>query len=122
MKFARYVFLIAGIYGLIVTAPQFFLEEKTGRDFPPAINHPEYYYGFFCVVLAWQIAFLLISRNPIRFRPLMPATFVEKFSFVIAIFVLYAMNRVPLIMVGLASIDLLLGILFVASYLKTPKE
>ena len=32
MKFARLVFLIAGIYGLIVLLPQYFLEGKTGRE------------------------------------------------------------------------------------------
>jgi hypothetical protein len=40
------VFLLAGIYGSLVLLPQYFLEEKTGRDFPPPITHPEYYYGF----------------------------------------------------------------------------
>jgi hypothetical protein len=45
MKFARVVFLVAGIYGLIVVAPQYFMEAKTGRDFPPPITHPEFYYG-----------------------------------------------------------------------------
>jgi hypothetical protein len=122
MKFAKYTFLIAGIYGLLVSIPQFFLEEKTGRDYPPAINHPEYYYGFFCVVVAWQIAFLIISRNPVRFRPLMPAAMIEKFGFALAVAVLFALNRVPVIMVGLAGIDLILGVLFVVSFLKTAKE
>lgn len=43
MRFARVVFMIAGIYGLIVMTPQYFLEAKTGQDFPPAITHPEFY-------------------------------------------------------------------------------
>ena len=45
MRFARLTFLIAGIYGLVVMLPQYFLEAKTGRDFPPAITHPEFFYG-----------------------------------------------------------------------------
>ena len=64
MTFARRVFLIAGIYGLIVLLPQYVLEEKNGRDFPPAITHPEYYYGFIGVGVAWQIAFLVIASDP----------------------------------------------------------
>jgi len=40
MTFARRLFLIAGIYGLIVLLPLYFLEEKTGRDYPPPITHP----------------------------------------------------------------------------------
>src|SRR5262245_63460257 len=46
MKFARIVFLVAGIYGLLVVAPQYFLEAKIGRDTPPPITHPEFFYGF----------------------------------------------------------------------------
>ena len=42
MKFAKFVFLVAGIYGLIVLLPQYFLEGKTGRDFPPSITHPSF--------------------------------------------------------------------------------
>jgi hypothetical protein len=45
MKFARLVFLVAGIYGLIVLVPQFFLERKIGTDTPPPITHAEYFYG-----------------------------------------------------------------------------
>lgn len=122
MKLAKYTFYAAGIYGLLVLVPQYFLEEKTGIDYPPAITHPEYFYGFIGVALAWQIAFFIIARNPVRFRPLMIPAIIEKFSFVIAVFALYAMNRVALPMVGAAGIDLILGSLFTASFLKTPKE
>ncbi len=43
MKFSKIVFLIAGIYGLLVLTPMYFLESKIGRDAPPAITHPEYF-------------------------------------------------------------------------------
>lgn len=52
MRFTSRLFLIAGIYGLLVLVPQYFLEEKNGRDYPPAITHPEYYYGFVGVAVA----------------------------------------------------------------------
>ncbi len=68
MKFAKVVFLVAGIYGLIVLAPHYFLEAKTGPDFPPPITHPEFYYGFIGVTIAWQVLFLLLSKNPTRYR------------------------------------------------------
>jgi hypothetical protein len=51
MKFSKIVFYAAGVCGLLVLVPQYFLEEKNGRDFPPAINHPEYYYGFIGVAV-----------------------------------------------------------------------
>ena len=120
MKFAKYVFGIAGIYGILVLAPMFFLLEKTGRDYPPAITHPEYYYGFVGLALAFQLAFLTIAIDPIRFRPIMIAAIVEKFSFAIAVAVLFAQSRIQgPILIG-AAIDLLLSILFLVSYFVTP--
>jgi drug/metabolite transporter (DMT)-like permease len=122
MKFARTVFYIAGVYGLIVLAPQYFLEEKNGRDFPPAITHPEYYYGFIGVALAFQVLFLIIARNPVRYRAAMIPAMIEKFSFVIAAVVLFLQNRIPLQMFGAAMIDLILGALFIAAFLKTERK
>jgi hypothetical protein len=40
MTFARRVFMGAGIYGVVALAPLYFLEERIGRDLPPAITHP----------------------------------------------------------------------------------
>src|SRR5262249_1624463 len=71
MKFARYVFLIAGVYGLLIIAPQYFLEERVGTDYPPAVTHPEYFYGFVGVTLAWQVLYLVIASDPVRYRPVM---------------------------------------------------
>lgn len=122
MKFAKYTFTIAGIYGILALLPQYFMEAKNGADFPPAINHPEYYYGFVGVALAFQIAFLIIGRDPVRYRPLMIAAVVEKFSFAIAAIFLLMQNRIPLPIFGAAMIDLLLGVLFIISFVLTPKS
>ena len=123
MKFAKTVFRIAGVYGLIVLAPQYLLEEKNGRDFPPAITHPEYYYGFIGVALTFQVLFLIIARNPERYRAAMIPAMIEKFSFGIAAVVLYLQNRLAVTTFGAAVIDLILGVFFVIAYLKTePKE
>lgn len=46
MTFARRVFFIAAVYGVIVLVPQYFMEARSGRDFPPPITHPEHFYGF----------------------------------------------------------------------------
>ena len=40
-SFARRVYTVAGIYGLIVMLPQYFLEDRIGRDYPPPITHPD---------------------------------------------------------------------------------
>ena len=37
------------------------MEARVGRDYPPAITHPEYFYGFLGVAAAWQVAFLVIA-------------------------------------------------------------
>lgn len=121
MKFARWVFLLSGIYGLIVVTPQFFLEERVGRDYPPAITHPEYFYGFAGVALAWQIAFVIISQDPVRYRPMMIAGLVEKASFGISAVVLYFQQRLPFAMLGFGLVDLALGVLFVVAWWKTRK-
>ena len=120
MRFARWVFTAAGVSGLIVMLPQLFLEARIGRDTPPPITHPEYFYGFVWVTVAWQIAFLVIGRNPSRFRALMPVAVVEKFPFAITAFVLFAQARVGATILPFAAIDTLLGSLFVISYLRTP--
>lgn len=122
MKFARITFLVAAVYGVLALAPQYFLESYIGRTDPPAITHPEFFYGFIGVALAFQIVFLIISRDPVRYRPLMLASVVEKFSFGIAAVVLYVQGRLSANMLGAGLVDLVLGALFIASYFKTPKE
>lgn len=122
MKFARVVFLVAGIYGLLVLVPQFFLEAKIGRDTPPPITHLEYFYGFICVAVAWQILFLVLSRDPVRFRPMMIPAMLEKIGFPIAVVILYLQGRLaPMIFVP-ASADVILLILFFISYQKTATD
>lgn len=121
MRFARVVFLIAGLYGLFALAPQYFLEEKNGRDFPPAITHPEYYYGFVGVALAWQVLFLILSRDPGRYRAMMIPSILEKAGFGIAVILLFLQNRVSTLMLGAAIIDLVLGLLFAVAYFKTAR-
>ena len=119
MKFARIVFLIAGVYGLLALLPQYFLENQTGRDYPPPITHPEFYYGFIGVGVAWQLVFLVLSRDPVRYRPLMLPAVVEKASFLIPAILLYLQQRISPVMLGAASVDGVLGVLFIAAYLKT---
>ena len=122
MKFARLVFLIASIYGLIVLLPLYFMEEQTGRDYPPPITHPEYYYGFIGIAVAWQLVFLVMSRDPLRYRPLMLPAIVEKVSFGIPVAILYLQQRVSTFILGAAMADSFLGVLFLIAYLKTAKE
>ncbi|MBA3712142.1 MAG: hypothetical protein H0W76_06805 [Pyrinomonadaceae bacterium] len=119
MNFARLVFLVAGIYGIIGLLPQYFMEAKNGRDFPPPITHPEYYYGFLGVALAWQVLFLILSRDVVRYRAMMIPAVVEKIGFGLAVPLLYLQNRVAGAMLVFAAIDLLLAALFAMAYWRT---
>lgn len=119
VRFARRVFRLAAIYGVLVLVPQYFLEERIGRDAPPAITHPEYFYGFIGIALAWQLVFFIIARDPVRYRPLMLAALVEKGSFGFAAIALYLSDRLSAQMLGAGLIDLMLGALFVIAYVRT---
>ena len=119
MKFAQRVFLASGVIGLLIVLPLFFTEATRNIDYPPAITHPEWYYGFACVTASFQLVFILISRDPVRFRPLMLVSLVEKFPFVVAIIWLYSAGRTDVTMVAAAGLDCLWGILFALSYVMT---
>ena len=75
MKFARIVFIGAGIWGIAVLMPFYWLHDVTGRAYVPPTEYPHFFYGFMSVALAWQIAFLVIGSNPARFRPFMIPAF-----------------------------------------------
>jgi hypothetical protein len=122
MIFAHRVFLVAGILGTLTIFPLYFLEGQIARVQPPAITHPEYFYGFIGVGLAWQVAFIVISRDPVRYRPLMIPAVLEKAMFGFGCLALAAMGRLPMQLLGFALFDLTLGVLFVISYVKTAPE
>lgn len=121
MKFAKYTFLIAGIYGLFALVPMYFLKDYVGQENPPPLTHVEFFYGFVGVALAWQFVFLIISRNPAKYRLLMLPAILEKVVWGIPVLILYLQNKVSASMLGAGIIDLLLGALFIAAYLKTDR-
>jgi hypothetical protein len=122
VKFARIVFRVAGIYGVLVLAPIYFLENKIGQDTPPAITHPEYFYGFIGVGLAWQFLFLVLSTDPVRYRPMILPSILEKISYGIALAVLFSQDRLPLSVLAVGSMDWIFAFLFLAAYLKSKPD
>ena len=119
MRLARWVFLLAGVSGAIMMLPLYFMEEKLGRDLPPTVNHPELYYGFIGVTLAWQFMFLVIARDPIRYRSAMLPALFEKASYAGALLALFARNRVPDEMLAFAAMDATWFVLFAIAYWRT---
>ena len=112
MTFAGRTFRIAGIYGLLALVPMYFLEGRIGRDIPPPITHPEYFYGFIGVAVAWQFVFLVIARDPVRFRPMMIPAMLEKATFALAAVALWFDDRLAALSLVFGLIDLALGALF----------
>ena len=69
------------------------LPREPNQRHPPGINaqHDD---GFIGVAVAWQFVFLLISRDPVRYRPIMLAAVVEKASFGLPAIALYVAGSI----------------------------
>ena len=122
MRFAKIVFICAGIWGILVLTPLYFLVDITGKLWPAPANYPHFFYGFVSVAMAWQIAFLIIASNPERFRLMMIPAIVEKLGHVTTVGILYARGRIGQADAGTALPDLVLGLLFVAAFARTPRR
>ena len=119
MRFAKIVFFIAGIYGLIVLSPLYFLEGTIGRQTPPPITHPEFFYGFTGVAIAWQVVFLVISSDPARYRVIILPSILEKIPYGIAVAILFSQRRIATSGLAFGIVDSILGFLFLAAFFKT---
>ena len=119
MKFAKVVFLGAGVWGILVLTPLYFLVDLTGRQYPAPVDYPQFFYGFLSIAMAWQFAFLVIGSSPARFRPLMIPGILEKLGHVAGVAVLYARGRLAITDAAAAGPDLLLAILFIISFVVT---
>jgi hypothetical protein len=122
MKFAQRVFATAGVWGLLVLSPLYFLFDEISHKNPPAITHPEFFYGFVSVALAWQVAFLVIASDPVRYRLLMVPAMLEKFGYVGSVLVLFGQGRLPASSLIFAGTDFLLGVLFVVSFVRVGRQ
>lgn len=122
MRFARFAFIGAGIWGIVVLTPLYWLFDITGRAYPAPADYPHFFYGFLSVAMAWQIAFLVIGSDPARFRPLMIPSVLEKLGHVAGVALLYRQGRIPAIDAQAALPDLLLALLFAVSFAKTRRS
>ena len=117
MRFAKWVFRIAGLYGIVVVAPMLFLE----RQIAPGITYPVFFYAWVSAVLVWQVLFLVLSTDPIGYRTIMLICVLEKATAVIAIPWLYVLGRIGGLWLGVAAVDLVFGVLFLAAYRGTDR-
>ena len=113
MKFVRIIFALAAAWGFVALVPGLFGE---------AGPRPEYYYGFLGLALVFQLVFVMIAIDPVRFRPLIPIAVLEKLSFFMPVTLLYLQGRVPMgpVFYG-AMIDGLLMLLFALAWFVSRK-
>jgi hypothetical protein len=119
VKLARVVFIAAGVWGIVVLTPLYFLVDITGRQYPPPTDYPHFFYGFLSVAMAWQVAFLVIGSNPARYRLLMIPSIIEKMGHVLGVAVLHGQARISTEDAMAAVPDVLLGLLFIIAFAKT---
>lgn len=119
MRFARIVFWIAGIWGVLIITPLYFMFDVISRNDPPPITHPGFFYGFAGAALAWQIAFFFIAKDPARYRPLIIPSIFEKLSYGMAVVILVMQERMHRSDLVFGVVDLLFGAMFALSYVKT---
>jgi hypothetical protein len=104
----------AAIYGIVALLPQYLLPAPAGGE----IN----FYGFIGTAAAFQLAFWVIGGDPMRYRPLMPVSVVEKLAFGVPVAILFAQGRVPAGVMLFGAIDLLLGLGFLLAWRATPRR
>lgn len=119
MKFAKYLFLLAGVSGIVLLFPLYFIETGTSET---AISHPAFYYGFIGVALAFQVLFIIISFDLYKYRMVIIPCIIEKVGFAVPVILLYFQNKVPQTILGAGIMDLILGILFAIVFFMKPQR
>jgi hypothetical protein len=119
-KWPRIIFKGAGYYGIIVMLVLLLAPAQVLGE--PTVVHPEYYFGFVTVGMAWQIAFLVVGSDPVRFRPMMLVCVCEKFFYISLLFYFILTHRAPTRMVPAVVLDGSLGCLFIYAWRVTPSR
>jgi hypothetical protein len=95
MAFAKWVFTLGGIWGVLIVGSLFFLEGYIARTTGP-ISHPDTFYGFAVSTFAMQLGYLLIGRDPQRYRPFMLLGAAGKLAYAGFCWALFAQGRIPI--------------------------
>src|SRR5882757_162278 len=111
LKFAKIVFWLAAIWGFLIITPLYFMFDLISKNDPPPITHPGFFYGFVGVALVWQLSFIFIARDPVRFRPMMSPAILEKLVYSIPVIILVLQKRMHPADLVFSATDLLLAVL-----------
>jgi hypothetical protein len=120
LRFAKIVFWLAAIWGFLIITPLYFMFALISKNDPPPITHPGFFYGFVGVAMVWQLAFIVMARDPIRFRPMMIPAILEKLVYSVPVIILVLQKRMHPADLVFSATDLLLAVLFLIAYLRTP--
>jgi hypothetical protein len=122
MKFAKIVFWVAGIWGVLVITPMFFLRSAVEKQAPAAVlTHPEFYYGFACLALMWQVSFFILARDPARYRAMIVPPALAKFGYAATVVILHLNGQIGLSQLFFAAADFILGVLFIIAFARIPR-
>ena len=109
--FARRLCRGAALYGFVVLPPMYLLA--------PGDEHLPAYLGFVGCALVFQAVFWIVGGDPLKYRPLMLPSVAEKGVFAIPALGLFGMGRSDPVTAFFATIDILLGILFLIAWHRT---
>ncbi|MEI9851175.1 MAG: hypothetical protein WDN24_10430 [Sphingomonas sp.] len=115
-RVARWIFLVAGIYGLIMLLPLYFAERVFADMGYPPLDRPEMLYGFVGAASVMQLLYLLIAADPARYRPAMLVGVLGKLSYGVPVLLLFAGGRIDALTFWLSMPDLVWAVLFAAAW------
>jgi hypothetical protein len=117
IRAVRWFSTTAGWYGILTLTPLLFMEAQFGAKQLPT-SRPVFYFGFIAVSLSWQVAFLMLGREPLAYRVFLIPAGLEKLAFTAATLSLVYLGRAPLFVAIFGAIDLTFAAGFFLSYFK----
>src|SRR5436853_531014 len=103
----------------VLVNPLVYASEGLRATMIPQFPHLPLLAVFVGVALVWQVVFIIVATDPVRYRPLMIPSILEKVSWSTAVIVLVMQQRMHQSDLVFAGTDLLLGVLFVITWFKT---
>jgi hypothetical protein len=118
VRFARIVFVVAGVLGLLLLLPLAYSAVVDGQGILPGLGGAGMFFlGFVAQYMCWQILYLVLATNPVRYRPMMiPAFFAQAMGALYPQW-LYLYGFEP--WVPVAAVEIALAILFLVAYWTT---
>jgi hypothetical protein len=115
MRLSRWVFAIAGTFGVILILPFAYTTVVSGElSLPDGSGAGLFLIGSFLQHIVWQIVYFIIATDPHRFRPMMvPAIFSMGISGFSSIWI-YAYGIRMGVPVGVVSV--LMALTFIVAY------